>query len=71
MKIQLGDILSAENGTFYRVVECYEDMISLKRLNGYTSFSCNLAFAESQFQSVQSYASAYGRPACSYANQPC
>ncbi|MBW4468993.1 MAG: hypothetical protein KME45_01150 [Stenomitos rutilans HA7619-LM2] len=61
MKIQLGDILTAENGTFYRVIECSGNVISLKRLNGYTSFSCNLAFAEAQFQFVQPPSSTYSR----------
>lgn len=64
MKIQLGDILTAENGAFYRVVECGENVISLKRLNGYTSFSCNLAFVEAQFQFVQPASSIYNRSGC-------
>ncbi|UBF26626.1 hypothetical protein K9N68_01020 [Kovacikia minuta CCNUW1] len=49
MKIQLGDILVAKNGEYYRVVECKEGMVSLKRVNGYTLFSCNQAFVESMF----------------------
>jgi hypothetical protein len=52
MKIKLGDILTGENGAFYRVVECKENIVSLRRLNGYTDFSCNPAFVEAQFQSV-------------------
>ncbi|MBW4578436.1 MAG: hypothetical protein KME42_02555 [Tildeniella nuda ZEHNDER 1965/U140] len=54
MNIQLGDILTAENGAFYRVIECKEGIVSLKRMNGYTSFSCSAAFAQAQFHSVQS-----------------
>ncbi|MBC7971235.1 MAG: hypothetical protein H7Z11_14140 [Verrucomicrobia bacterium] len=61
MKIQLGDILTAENGAFYRVIGCEETMISLKRVNGYTSFSCNPAFVEAQFHFVQSLPSAHNR----------
>jgi hypothetical protein len=61
MKIQLGDILTAENGAFYRVVECEENMISLKRVNGYTSFSCNPAFVEAQFHFVQSLSQVHTR----------
>ena len=59
MKIKLGDVLTAENGTFYRVVECKENVVSLRRVNGYTDFSCNLAFAEAQFQSVPSPLAVY------------
>ncbi|PSB30422.1 hypothetical protein C7B82_08970 [Stenomitos frigidus ULC18] len=61
MDIHLGDILTAENGAFYRVIECKENIISLIRLNGYTSFSCSLAFAKAQFQASQSPSVAYNR----------
>lgn len=64
MKIQLGDILVAENGAFYRVVECGEQVISLKRLNGYTAFSCNLAFVEAQFRFAEPSSSTYSRSTC-------
>ena len=61
MDIQLGDILVAENGAFYRVTECTEAMISLRRLNGYTSFSCSLSFIKAQFHSVQTPSAAYSQ----------
>jgi hypothetical protein len=62
MDVQLGDILAAENGTFYRVTECGENMISLRRLNGgYTLFSCSLAFIKAQFHSVQPPSAAYSQ----------
>ncbi|XHX76070.1 MAG: hypothetical protein RBJ76_16655 [Stenomitos frigidus ULC029] len=59
MKIKLGDILTGGNGAFYRVVECKEDIVSLRRVNGYTDFSCNPAFVEAQFQSVSCLLAAY------------
>ncbi|MGA7937825.1 MAG: hypothetical protein WCA35_30025 [Kovacikia sp.] len=49
MKIQLGDILMARNGKYYRVVEYREGIVSLIRVNGYTLFSCNMEYAESMF----------------------
>lgn len=61
MEIKLGDILTAENGAFYRVIECKEDIVSLRRVNGYTSFSCNPAFIEAQFQAVSSPSVVYSR----------
>lgn len=61
MKIKLGDILTAENGAFYKVTECKEDIVSLRRVNGYTDFSCNPAFVAAQFQSVSYSLAMYGR----------
>jgi len=61
MKIKLGDILTAENGAFYRVVECQENIVSLRRINGYTDFSCHPAFVEAQFQAVSCPLTVYGR----------
>ena len=61
MDIQLGDILTGANGALYRVMECGENIISLRRLNGYTSFSCKPAFIKAQFHTVQSPSVAYGQ----------
>jgi len=55
-RIQLGDILIAKNGDYYRVVECKDSMVSLMRINGYTLFSCSERFVESMFGSATSSA---------------
>jgi hypothetical protein len=49
MEIRLGDILVARNGKYYQVVEYKEGMVSLKRVNGYTLFSCSTEFMEAMF----------------------
>ncbi|MGI0489829.1 hypothetical protein ACN4EK_30815 [Pantanalinema rosaneae CENA516] len=53
MKIQPGDLLIANDGNFYRVLECSEEMISLTRVNGYTFFSCKTEFVKSTFRTLQ------------------
>ncbi|MBW4487151.1 MAG: hypothetical protein KME12_05110 [Trichocoleus desertorum ATA4-8-CV12] len=50
MKLQTGELLVSRNGKQYRVVECYEDSVSLMPVNGYTLFSCRRLFVESSFR---------------------
>lgn len=50
MKLQTGELLVAKNGKQYRVVECYEDSISLMPVDGYTLFSCRRLFIECSFR---------------------
>jgi hypothetical protein len=50
MKLQTGELLVSRNGKQYRVVECYEDSVSLMPVDGYTLFSCRRFFVESSFR---------------------
>lgn len=50
MKVQAGELLIADNGHCYRVVECGEQFVSLKRVDGYTIFSCKPVFLEGAFR---------------------
>lgn len=50
MKIETGVCLISNNGKYYRVIECKDNIISMVKVNGYTVFSCNISFAEKFFQ---------------------
>jgi hypothetical protein len=50
MKFHIGELIVDQSGQRYRVVDCQADTISLKRINGYTLFSCNRHFAEQAFR---------------------
>ncbi|HEY9749990.1 MAG TPA: hypothetical protein V6C63_14995 [Allocoleopsis sp.] len=52
MKLQAGELLVARNGKQYRVVECYEDSVSLMPVDGYTLFACRRLFVEISFRPV-------------------
>lgn len=54
MNIRAGEFLvSNRDGGYYRVVECRDNIVSLKRVNGYTLFACNPQFLEFWFRPVQ------------------
>lgn len=55
MKLQQGELLISENGRYYLVVECSEESVSLKRVNGYTLFSCHPGFLDSSFRKVSQF----------------
>lgn len=51
MQIKAGEILIAENGQYYRVIEVEEDSVSLMRVGGQTVFSCRFDHVERNFRS--------------------
>lgn len=50
IKIRPGEIFVGENGQHYRVIDCQENIVSLRRVDGYTLFSCSTRFMAAQFQ---------------------
>ncbi|WP_156120499.1 hypothetical protein [Neosynechococcus sphagnicola] len=52
MKIQPGDLFLSEEGHYYRVIDAQSNSVSLKRLDGYTLFSCRPPFVEASFRRV-------------------
>ncbi|PSN17907.1 hypothetical protein C7271_15260 [filamentous cyanobacterium CCP5] len=51
MQIRVGEILIAESGQYYRVIEVDQDSISLMRVGGQTVFSCRPDHVQRAFRS--------------------
>lgn len=51
MQIRAGEILIAENGQYYRVLEVEQDSVSLMRVGGQTVFSCRPEHVQRTFRS--------------------